>query len=101
MIFFKKYSYLNPTVIIYGSNIYNGSSSDLDVCIILTKKDEESKALQPWLKDNYVNYLKSDIDKLTFIQNLIMAQNSTQVKQLTNNSPKNLLKIIKGVCDYK
>lgn len=38
---FKKYSYLNPTVIIYGSNIYNGSSSDLDVCIILTKKDEE------------------------------------------------------------
>lgn len=67
----------------------------------LTKKDEDSKTLQSWLKDNYANYLKSDIDKLTFIQNLIMAQNSSQVKQLTNNSSKNLLNIIKGVCDYK
>lgn len=37
----KKYGYLNPTIIIYGSNIYNGSSSDLDVCLILNKKDEE------------------------------------------------------------
>lgn len=30
-----KYSYLNPTIIIYGSNVYNINSSDLDVCLIL------------------------------------------------------------------
>ena len=31
----SKYSYLNPTIIIYGSNVYSMNSSDLDVCLIV------------------------------------------------------------------
>lgn len=36
---FNQYGHLNPTIIIYGSNVYNESSSDLDVCIMLDSKD--------------------------------------------------------------
>ena len=39
----SNYNKIIESIIIYGSNIYNCSSSDLDVCLIINKYD---KALQ-------------------------------------------------------
>ena len=39
----NKFSYVINSIVIYGSNIYNTNSSDLDVCLIVNKCDEKLK----------------------------------------------------------
>ena len=39
----NKFSYVINSIVIYGSNIYNINSSDLDVCLIVNKCDKKLK----------------------------------------------------------
>lgn len=39
----NNYAYLCPTMIFYGSNIYDSNSSDLDVCILVNNISEKEK----------------------------------------------------------
>lgn len=59
---YNNFGYLRPTIIFYGSNIYNSSSSDLDVCIIvgsITEQEKEDIILKT-LKYHRQNNLKID-----------------------------------------
>ena len=83
---FKKYSFLNPTIIIYGSNIYNGSSSDLDVCLILNKTDKEveNRIIKDTIKFHKVKNLKVD-EEIPHTNKLIYTYD--EVMETIENNP--------------
>lgn len=58
----NKYSNEISSIIIYGSNIYNSSSSDLDVCLIVNKNSTflQKKIVQDTLKFHKQNKLHLD-----------------------------------------
>lgn len=71
----SNYNKIIESIIIYGSNIYNCSSSDLDVCIIINKYD---KALQDEIikitkKFHMLNKLKID-EEIPFENKLIYSK---------------------------
>ena len=52
------------SIIIYGSNIYNSNSSDLDVCIIVTDIDDDTKTqmIRDTIMFHKENNLKIDVE---------------------------------------
>lgn len=82
----KKFGYLQITIIIYGSNIYNESASDLDVCLILDKKDDDilNSIINETLKFHKKNKLKID-EEIPHTNKLIYTYN--EVKEIIENNP--------------
>ncbi len=68
----KKYKDYVDTIIIYGSNIYNISSSDLDVCLIVNKSDSKikEKLINETINFHKLNGLKID-EEIPFDNKLI------------------------------
>lgn len=81
---FKEY---NPIVVYYGSNIYNESSSDLDLCLIFEK--ELNKDIQQWLIEKTKefqnnNHLKID-EEIPFTNKLVYT--ISDIEDIFINSP--------------
>ncbi len=82
----KKFSHLQITIIIYGSNIYNASASDLDVCLILDEKDDviSNSIINETIKFHKKNKLKID-EEIPHTNKLIYTYN--EVKEIIENNP--------------
>lgn len=74
------------SIIIYGSNIYNVSSSDLDVCIIVDKKNNEleERIIEETLKFHLEYNLKID-EEIPHKNKLIYTIN--EINETLNNPP--------------
>lgn len=63
----------------------------------LSKQDLK---LKQFLQHNFADYLKTPQAKADFLQNMLNSRQSKLVTKITNDSPENLLQLIKAVCDY-
>ena len=82
----KKFNNIIKSVIIYGSNIYNKSSSDLDVCIVTKEIDEsiKKKMILETIQFHKDHNLKID-EEIPFNNKLIYSEK--ELKEMVNNSP--------------
>ena len=74
------------TIIIYGSNIYNASSSDLDVCLIVNKCDDKitKKLITDTINFHKSNDLRVD-EEIPFDNKLVYTWD--EINYTLNNSP--------------
>lgn len=74
------------TIIIYGSNIYNGSSSDLDVCLVVNKSDAKikEKLITDTINFHKFNGLRID-EEIPFDNKLIYTW--AEINYTLDNSP--------------
>lgn len=74
------------TIIIYGSNIYNESNSDLDVCLIVEKNNEEleNRIIQETITFHKQNNLKID-EEIPYTNKLIYT--FEEIEDTLNNPP--------------
>ncbi len=82
----KNYKGYVDTLIIYGSNIYNVSSSDLDVCLIVNKNGARIKKrlISETINFHKLNKLKVD-EEIPFDNKLIYTWN--EITYTLNNNP--------------
>ena len=82
----EKFSEQIKTIIIYGSNIYNESSSDLDVCLIVRDNDDkfQQAVIDETLNFHLKNNLKVDED-IPHTNKLIYT--IEEVEETLNNPP--------------
>lgn len=82
----NEYKNYVDTIIIYGSNIYNISSSDLDVCLIVDKDDYDMKRkiIYETIMFHKLNKLRID-EEIPFENKLIYTWN--EINYTLNNSP--------------
>lgn len=68
----KKYSFLNILYIFYGSNIYNSSSSDLDVCLVVKEISPvlKVKMIKDTITFHKMNFLRVD-EEIPFDNKLV------------------------------
>ena len=99
----NKFNTLNPIIIFYGSNIYNVSSSDLDVCIILENSVDDikkEKIIKSTINFHKENGLRID-EEIPFQNKLIYT--IQEVKEYLNESPfiENGIYVIRDICKTK
>ncbi|MDD2409672.1 MAG: hypothetical protein PHD03_03020 [Bacilli bacterium] len=81
----EKFSFCNPIIIIYGSNIYTANSSDLDVCLIINNnfKNHTSNIIDETILFHHENNLKLD-DEVPFENKLVYSYEEIDI-MLSNN----------------
>lgn len=83
---FNSYGNIDPTIIFYGSNIYNASSSDLDVCIVCNENVDEyvDDIIMKTLRFHKKNNLRVD-EEIPHKNKLIYK--ISEIKKMLNSNP--------------
>ncbi len=84
---FSKFGHLNPTIVFYGSNIYNASSSDLDVCVVTENpvcKEIAEQIISETIKFQKQNNLRVD-EEIPFENKLLFS--NYEIIDIFRNSP--------------